>query len=282
MSISAERLPTTTLGGPSQVQATLAECEIYLAESARGAHADRMSWMDLVSVFLLGLAASGHCLGMCGGFGIGISAGAGRAGVLATRHVAYQLGKGTSYAFLGVLLLLVTGWLNTELPVLRLQHVMGVLAGAAMIVTGTLLALERRLPSRWLARWKASSVCQAMAALWQSKSLFRCVLIGWINGFLPCGISVVALLFLARNDSALAVVFGAFAFTAGTFPSLFAAGWLSQRVSVEARRTFVRWSGVFLVLFGVLTVLRDQPQVHGWFHSLVPGVPGAAGGVHHH
>ncbi len=239
-----------------------------------------MLWSDLLQVFLLALAGSGHCLGMCSAFGLAVSAGAGNARVLLLRHVAYQLGKGTSYAFLGVVLLLVTSWAASEWPLLQLQRWIALLVGMVMILTGVLLLTERRLPQRWMRWWDGSAACGAIGALWQSPSLLKSVLIGWVNGFLPCGLSLVALLFLTRNGSTLGTALGAYVFTFGTLPALLLVGWIGQRFGARSRRWWVRVSGLVMIVFGLLTLVRDQPGVHGLFHPLMPELPGGAGHSH--
>ena len=61
-----------------------------------------------------------------------------------------------------------------------------------------------------------------------------------------------------------------------------AVGWLGQRVGVQARRRWMRLSGVLLVVFGLLTALRDEPSVHGLFHPLMPELPGGGAGHEQH
>jgi sulfite exporter TauE/SafE len=218
---------------------------------------------------------------MCGAFGLGVSTNSRTLGELTVRHVAYQLGKACSYAFVGVLLLLATSWVASEFPIFLLQHVITLVVGSAMLLTGVLLVAERRLPPLLVGWWKNSSVCQGLGALWRSPSLYKCTLIGWVNGFLPCGLSLMALLFLSREGDVLETVLGAFVFSAGTLPALLATGWLGQKFSPQQRRRLVRWSGVLLIVFGAITLLRDHPVVHRWFHSLVPDVLGGGGGHHH-
>jgi len=52
-------------------------------------------------IFLAGLAGSAHCLGMCGGFACAL--GSDPRGSVATvrRHLIYNLGRFSSYCFLG-------------------------------------------------------------------------------------------------------------------------------------------------------------------------------------
>jgi sulfite exporter TauE/SafE len=55
-----------------------------------------MGALDYLSVFVLGLTGTGHCIGMCGAFAVAAGAGKGGGGLLLLRQVSYQLGKSTA------------------------------------------------------------------------------------------------------------------------------------------------------------------------------------------
>lgn len=226
-----------------------------------------MNWMDLLGVFLLGLTGTGHCLGMCGAFALAVSAGSGRPAVVVARHTAYQLGKATSYAFIGVVLLLASRWVTAQDSLAHFQNVLGWLVGLAMISMGVAYAFELRLPAKALTWLNGNKVCGALGGLWANPSLAKSVLIGWVNGLLPCGLSMMALLALVNTGSTLGVVTGAYVFGLATLPGLLALGLLGQQISVAQRRWLVRVGGVALILFGVLTLVRGVPAVHAWMHQ---------------
>lgn len=241
-----------------------------------------MSFVDLGSVFLLGLLGTGHCVGMCGAFALAVSAGAKGPGALFVRHLGYQLGKATSYLFLAVILLIGTTWLAGRNPVAPIQTVLGWLVGLAMIAMGLAYALEWRMPARWGERWRGSAACQALAQVWHSPSVLKSVLAGWLNGFLPCGLSLMAILYLVGTGSAATVVAGAYVFGFSTLPGLWAVGALGQRFGLAGRRRLLRLGGVALVALGVLTLVRGDPRVHGWFHEhLMFGNEGHESHGHH-
>jgi sulfite exporter TauE/SafE len=78
-------------------------------------------------------------------------------------------------------------------------------------------------------------------------------------------------------------VAGAYLFGFATMPGLLAVALLGQRIHAGARRWLVRASGVALVIFGVLTLVRGEPRVHAWFHEhLMPGGDGAGAPHGHH
>ncbi len=225
-----------------------------------------MSWADYAGVFVIGLLGTGHCVGMCGGFALAVGAGAQRPMQVIWRQLAYQFGKATSYLLIG-LVLLVAGSLTAGIVSgAVVQNTLGVVAGLLMIALGVAYASEWRGPGR-LARWlEGLPACGALAAVWPGASLARSLLLGCLNGLLPCGLSLAVLVHLASRGSVAAVVGGAYVFGFATLPGLLGFSWLGRGWGATRRRWLVRAGGVALILFGLLTLVRGRPEVHHWFH----------------
>jgi sulfite exporter TauE/SafE len=228
-----------------------------------------MTAADYISVLLIALAGSGHCAGMCGVFSVAVSANARNTPALLARQFAYHLGKATAYLFIAALLLLAGSLLSAQQTLVGAQNILGYIAGALMILAGLAYALELRLPVAFARWWQGSAACGAMRALWQSPSLIKSVLIGWINGFLPCGLSFTALIYIASFGSVTGVIAGSYLFGLGTLPALLAVAWLGRRAALglQTRRWLVRASGALLVIFGIVTLLRGTPAIHAWLHG---------------
>ena len=225
-----------------------------------------MSWADYVGVFALGMLGTGHCVGMCGGFALAVGTGSAGPLHLFWRQIAYQFGKATSYLLIGLVLLLAGSLTTGIVPAAFVQNVLGIIAGLLMIALGTAYVSEWRGPGP-LARWlEGGQTCGALAAVWRGPSLYRSLLLGWLNGLLPCGLSFAVLAALASRGSVTALAVGSYVFGLATLPGLFAVSWLGRSWSASRRRWLVRAGGVALILFGVLTLVRGQPEVHHWFH----------------
>ena len=97
--------------------------------------------VDYWVVFVQGLAVSGHCVGMCGGFvmaysGAVVLSGQNRAARLALAHLLFNLGRMFTFSTLGFL----AGWLGSVADLAAkaqgLQGVVALVAGVLMIFLG--------------------------------------------------------------------------------------------------------------------------------------------------
>ena len=241
-----------------------------------------MTLADYGTVFLMGLLGGAHCAGMCAPFALAVSAGTqGRAARLLGRHAAYQAGKATAYASLGIVLFFAADALRAAISLERLQAILGWVAGGAMVLIGAAYATGWRLPGGGAGFGAlggvAARACGGLRALWSSPNAWRAALTGWVNGFLPCGLSLAALVFLVSRDSLGGLVAGAFVFGFGTMPALLATAWLGGRLSVRMRVAGQRAAGVLLACFGLLTIFRGSDAIHHWFHEHT--VPAALDGA---
>ncbi|MFZ0790952.1 MAG: sulfite exporter TauE/SafE family protein [Chromatiaceae bacterium] len=251
----------------------------------------------LLVIFLAGVAGSLHCVGMCGGFACAL--GADRRGGLATlaRHLIYNLGRVTSYCFLGVCagsvgLFLVdhggeSGWGNLA------QRALAVLSGFLMLYVGLqFLGFQRGLgPSLPGVGWLAVGLRQVI----QSPSPGAPLALGVLNGLLPCPLVYAFVAHAAGGGAPLQGLMIMAAFGLGTFPAMLlmggvgwwaraqgaaSAGGLPQVLSGPAggrilhsqwRQEGVRIAGVLILLLGVITVARGVLPVGAHLHGL--GMP---------
>ena len=202
--------------------------------------------------------------------------------MLLMRQATYQLGKATAYVFLGVLLTLATGAVVHTEGMSTFSQVLGWIVGGIMILGGIAQLAGMRIGSRAERFLSGNSFCAAAFAAARAPTLARSLLIGWVNGFLPCGLSFSALLYMARFGSVLDTTAGAYVFGLGTLPGLWLVAAIGQRFSARHRAVWVRFSGVALVLLGALTIVRGVPAVHEWMHRIfMYGGSGSMGGMGH-
>ena len=208
----------------------------------------------MVTALVLGLAGSGHCLGMCGPLATMVprSGLEGRAGLIADRLV-YHLGRVLVYAMLGVVMS--AGLTAVDLD--RFERPLAIVSGVLMIIIAVLPHITKRsITPRWIAaRWSAGAQWFARRLRGQA-SVRRTFVLGMVNGMLPCGLVVAALVGAVgtgRPDQAalFMVMFGL-----GTVPALFILGIALSVGGHGLQRQLHRLTPVLTVLAGALILVR--------------------------
>ena len=207
--------------------------------------------LDLTAVFLAGLLGSAHCVGMCGGFVALLGVGGGPS--VATRQAAYFGGKTLTYAAFGALAGAVGFALREAFS--GLGGVVSVGLGLAMVGAGLAVcgvawgrgAVADRLAAR---------LGPAVTRLVGSGRPGSLVLLGAVNGLLPCGLVYGMLAVAAASGSAVRGALTMAVFGLATVPALALVGLLGARLRPSRRLALQRLAGVLVVAMGALTVAR--------------------------
>lgn len=233
--------------------------------------------LTLGAALLLGFAASGHCLAMCGG----ISAALGIATAKRTDGrpralllVAYQVGRMLSYALAGGLvggvLGFVVGWLDIDAvrTTLRALSALALLA-AALVAFGVL-----RDPGSRLGKLVWPRLAPIGRRLLPVTSVPRALGFGMVWGWMPCGFAYTMMLIAALEQDALRSAATMLAFGIGTAPAMIVAAFGAQRAAgVAAGSVGRRVAGAVLIGSAALTLLAPQivaaaPWLHPWMPYL--------------
>jgi len=211
-------------------------------------------------IFVAGIAGSFHCIGMCGGFACALGGNAVRTGRAATleRHLLYNTGRLTTYVFLGVL----AGTLGYSLT----SHDAGsgfstgqrLLSGAAglLMIVMALQITGLRIPFVSNASASSEVLLVPLRSLLKAPGRITPLAIGVFNGFLPCPLVYAFVARAAASGSSLGGVLIMAAFGLGTFPAMLLMGGLGHRLSPQLRRRGVWLAGAFILLFGLITLVR--------------------------
>jgi sulfite exporter TauE/SafE len=211
-----------------------------------------------LAVFLIGLLGGVHCAGMCGGIVSALTlqmpGKPGDAGPAWTIHLAYNLGRITSYALAGALMGALGSLgllLNNALPV---QLILYVAANLMMIalglyltgLTGVLAFTERA--GQWL--WRR--IQPATRRFLPVRGVAQAFPLGLLWGWLPCGLVYSVLAMALLTGSALRGAATLLAFGLGTLPNLMLAGLLLARFRTVVQGRALRLvSGLLVLGFGV-------------------------------
>ena len=81
-------------------------------------------------------------------------------------------------------------------------------------------------------------------------------LIGFFNGFLPCGLVYMALIGSISTGNAIEGALYMMLFGLGTVPLMSSAIFFGNFISINARKTIQKVIPVFVVFIGILFILR--------------------------
>ena len=203
------------------------------------------------SAMVLGLLGSLHCVGMCGGI-IGLLSLKANGSHLALRLMAYNLGRISTYTLIGF----IGGFLWSSVTSISPQLILitRILAGGLIVATGLYIG------GWWFGIKKIETVGQIF---WQplqplSKKFFpattitKCLLLGSLWGWLPCGLVYSALSFASLSHSALEGAVKMLCFGLGTLPAVFATGLTATKLQAFLKLHSVRfYLGLLIVGFGI-------------------------------
>lgn len=218
-----------------------------------------------VSVFVIGLLGGAHCIGMCGGIVSALSTPHPGAGPVWSRQLAYNCGRIASYTFIGALIgalgsasLLFNQFLPVQLALFVLANLMLIGMGFYLMgFTRVLAGVERAGQLLWR-RIQPLSRRLLPVLNWR-----QALPVGFLWGFLPCGLTYSVLSLALVSGSAWRGAGLMLAFGAGTLPNLLFAGILLARYRNIVRSRSFRWTaGLIVLAFGVYGLIR-APELGG-------------------
>ncbi|MFN5416141.1 MAG: sulfite exporter TauE/SafE family protein [Flavobacteriia bacterium] len=210
--------------------------------------------MIFIAALILGLTANFHCIGMCGPLALAIPVNRSSNWTILFGVLQYNFGRIITYSALGA----VVGIIGITINTFGVLQWISILSGIFMIIyawrkwLGS--KLETKLPMFGLNKVVSSGLGKVLA----SKSPFKILFLGSLNGLLPCGMVYLALMnaILAGNSLSSA---GAMAlFGLGTLPAMVFVGFAANRISSNFRYKISKAIPYMLTVVGVLVVLRGM------------------------
>ncbi len=207
----------------------------------------------LISAFVLGLLGSFHCVGMCGPIAFVLPVDRSNAYKKALQITMYHFGRLISYSIIG----LVFGLVGKGFYLFGFQQQLSIIIGVIMI---TLVLI----PSKTINNYNVSKpvfiiiskVKSGLGAALKKKTVDTFLTIGFLNGFLPCGLVYMAVFGAIASGNALeGSIYMAF-FGLGTIPLMTTAIYFGQFLKGTMRQKIQKAIPVFVVMIGVLFILR--------------------------
>jgi sulfite exporter TauE/SafE len=204
------------------------------------------------TAFIMGLAGSLHCVGMCGPLALALPVSHSNNLSRFAGGTLYNLGRILSYAVMGLFFGSIGKYLITSHWQNRLS-----------LALGSIILVYLFIPKKYLHFSKQTFfnkpfflLRQQLGKLFQSKNLQSLFFIGILNGLLPCGLVYLALTSSVITGSSLnGGLFMTF-FGLGTFPAMMAIIILGNYLNQQIRLKINKALPILLFLMGALLVLR--------------------------
>nr|WP_294906111.1 sulfite exporter TauE/SafE family protein [uncultured Lacibacter sp.] len=203
---------------------------------------------------LLGFFSSLHCIGMCGPLAL----------ALPVQHlpewqqrlaaVTYNAGRVVTYAFFGLLF----GLAGRSLHIAGLQQWLSIISGSFILLfIINYYLLKKAVQPAWTLKLHAA-VQQLMIRTLHTKHKAGYLLLGMVNGLLPCGMVYVALAAALNFHEVKESVFFMSSFGAGTIPLMILLNILGSSFSFSVRSRIKKVVPYLMTVTAVLLILRGM------------------------
>lgn len=210
-----------------------------------------MNWIFAGLAF--GFLGSVHCVGMCGPLALSLPGADQLRGRFLLDRLLYNLGRALTYTLLGGLV----GALGYGAALAGAQQALSVGIGTVMILAAAVPWVSRQVrrleqaPSSFLSR-----VTKPMGRLYRSGGVGAMIIIGLLNGLLPCGFVYAALATALTAGNVVESMTFMAAFGAGTIPAMLGVSLLGRLAGTAWRTRLQRMVPIGLALVGLLLVIR--------------------------
>lgn len=207
----------------------------------------------LISAFVLGLLGSFHCVGMCGPIAFMLPVDRTNNFKKISQITIYHVGRLLAYSIIG----LIFGLIGKSLYIFGFQQQLSIVIGIIMIF----IVL---IPQKTFNKYNVtkpiykliSKVKSALGNTLKRKRTDTFLTIGFLNGFLPCGLVYMAIFAAIASGNALNGSIYMAVFGLGTIPLMTSAIYFSQFLKGSARQRIQKAIPIFVVLIGILFILR--------------------------
>ncbi|MDN3492264.1 sulfite exporter TauE/SafE family protein [Winogradskyella bathintestinalis] len=207
----------------------------------------------LVSGFILGLLGSLHCVGMCGPIAFMLPVDRSNSFRKISQIGVYHFGRLLAYSIIG----LVFGLIGKSFSIFGIQQQLSIGIGVIMIV----LVI---IPYKTLGKYNLSKPLNALISKVKSnlgkalkkKTADTFLTIGFLNGFLPCGLVYMAVFGAVATGSLWEGSLYMILFGLGTIPLMTSAIYLGKFLNTTIKQRIQKAIPVFVVLIGIIFILR--------------------------
>lgn len=210
--------------------------------------------MELITALTIGFLGSFHCIGMCGPIALALPV-AGSSIIYYAGRVLYNAGRLAAYGLMGLLF----GLLGKGFVVWGYQQSLSIALGVIILV---LLFIPAKYKNKFLGIniiLKVTGLLKkSIGSLFKRSSLPSFLLIGFLNGFLPCGFVYIGLAGASAAGSPVTGMLFMVLFGLGTVPAMFAVSLFGKLINLNLRRKISRAVPVLAFMLALIFILRGM------------------------
>ena len=206
----------------------------------------------LLSAIIFGLLGSFHCIGMCGpiAFMLPIDRANKTKGFF--QILSYHLGRLFTYSLIGLLF----GFLGRGFYFFGFQQQLSIIVGVLMIITIVFPKILQKLSLSKKISTLVLKIKNSLGKELKKKGNDTFFTIGFLNGFLPCGLVYVAVFGALATSNAFTGSLYMFLFGLGTIPLMTAFVYLGNFTKGNFRKNIQKAIPILVVFIGVLFIVR--------------------------
>ena len=206
----------------------------------------------LLSAIIFGLLGSFHCIGMCGpiAFMLPIDRQNKTKGFL--QIVSYHFGRLFTYSLIGLLF----GFLGKGFYLFGFQQQISIIVGLLMISLILFPKVFKKIPISKKISILVLKIKNALGNELKKKGNDTFFTIGFLNGFLPCGLVYMAVFGAITTSNALMGSLYMFLFGLGTIPLMTVFVYLGNFTKGNFRKNIQKAIPILIVFIGALFILR--------------------------
>ena len=201
------------------------------------------------SAILTGFVGSLHCVGMCGPIALALPVGGKTQGEIFLSRIFYNLGRITTYGFIGLMM----GLVGEKLFFSGIQQELSISIGIVILLIMSLSHKTLIFKPLHLFNTQIKSI---FSFVLQQKTLPSMFILGLANGLLPCGFLYLAATGSMISGSPLGGMMYMALFGLGTAPAMFAVGIVGKFMNLKLRKIFNQVVPIYTICLAVFLIIR--------------------------
>lgn len=205
-----------------------------------------------ISALIFGLVGSFHCIGMCGPIAFMLPVDRTNKIKQFFQILSYHLGRLFTYSLIGLLF----GFLGKGFYFFGFQQQLSIIVGVTMILVIIFPKFFSKINFSKSINKIIFKVKNALGKELKKKGNDTFFTIGFLNGFLPCGLVYMAIFGALATTNAFSGSLYMFLFGLGTIPLMTTVVYLGNFTKGTLRKKIQKVIPLVVVLIGVLFILR--------------------------